>query len=161
VAALALAGVGIGATVVPITSSVLAAVPAERSGMAASAANTSREIGAVTGVAVLGALVNAQLSAHLTSQLKHLGIPANFQSIVIKAVETGAVPSSANTAGAGGAAAAGHESLVQKVIYAAYSAFHAGLHTALYVSAVLVFAAGVLAAVTLGRRPAEPGAGRA
>src|SRR6185437_7727120 len=49
----ALAGIGIGTTVVPITSSVLSAVPAERSGMAASASNTSREIGAVTGVAVL------------------------------------------------------------------------------------------------------------
>jgi MFS family permease len=43
---LGLAGIGIGTTVVPITSAVLAAVPPERSGMAASAANTSREIGA-------------------------------------------------------------------------------------------------------------------
>jgi hypothetical protein len=51
VAALALAGAGIGTTVVPATSSALTAVPAERSGMAASAANTSRGIGA----AVLGA----------------------------------------------------------------------------------------------------------
>ena len=42
--ALALAGIGIGTTVVPITSSVLAAVPPERSGMAASASNTSREM---------------------------------------------------------------------------------------------------------------------
>ncbi len=150
-AALALAGVGIGATVVPVTSSVLAAVPPERSGMAASATNTSREIGAVAGVAVLGALVNAQLSAHLTTELKRLGIPANFQSIVVNAVETGAVPSSGNTAGVGGTAGAGHESLVQKVIYAAYSAFHAGLHAALYLSAALVLAAAVLAALTLGR----------
>ena len=63
--ALALTGAGIGWTVVPITSSVLGAVPPERSGMAASAANTSREIGAVAGVAVLGALVNAQLHAAL------------------------------------------------------------------------------------------------
>lgn len=156
VASLALAGAGIGATVVPITSSVLAAVPARRSGMAASATNTSREIGAVTGVAVLGALVNAQLSAHLTSDLNRLGVPANFQSIVINAIETGTVPSSSNTAGAGGAAGAGNESLVQKVIYAAYSAFQSGLHIALYVSAGLVFAAGILAAVTLGRHSAEP-----
>ena len=50
-AALALTGIGIGATVVPITSAALSAVPPERSGMAASATNTSREIGALTGVA--------------------------------------------------------------------------------------------------------------
>jgi hypothetical protein len=120
--------------------------------MAASATNTSREIGAVTGVAVLGALVNARLSSSLTSQLRHLGIPANFQSIVIKAVETGGVPSSGNAAGAGGAEGAGHGGLVQEVISAAYSAFHSGLHAALYLSALLVLLAGLLAAVTL-RRP--------
>jgi predicted MFS family arabinose efflux permease len=152
VTSLALTGIGIGATVVPITSSALTAVPPERSGMAASATNTSRELGAVTGVAVLGALVNARLSSSLTSQLKHLGIPANFQSIVINAVETGGVPSSGNTAGAGGAAGAGHAGLVQEVINAAYSAFRSGLHAALYLSALLVLLAGLLAAITLRRQ---------
>jgi MFS family permease len=87
-AALALTGIGVASTVVPITSSVLSVVPPERSGMAASAANTSREVGAVVGVAVLGALVNSQLHADLAARLRHLGIPANFQSIVIKAIET-------------------------------------------------------------------------
>ncbi|HEY3732935.1 MAG TPA: MFS transporter [Streptosporangiaceae bacterium] len=152
VSALALTGVGIGATVVPITSSALNAVPPERSGMAASATNTSREIGAVTGVAVLGALVNAQLSSSLTGQLKKLGIPANFQSIVIHAVETGGVPSTGNSQGAGGAQAAGHSTLVQQVINAAYTAFHDGLHAALYLSAGLVFAAGLFAVIVLGLR---------
>jgi EmrB/QacA subfamily drug resistance transporter len=152
VTSLGLTGIGIGATVVPITSSALTAVPPERSGMAASATNTSREIGAVTGVAVLGALVNARLSSGLVSQLRRLGIPANFQAIVIHAVETGGVPSSPNSAGAGGAAAAGHASLVQKVIDAAYTAFHDGLHSALYLSAILVFLAGVFALTALGLR---------
>jgi EmrB/QacA subfamily drug resistance transporter len=142
---LGLTGIGIGATVVPITSSALNAVPPERSGMAASATNTSREIGAVAGVAVLGALVNARLTSSLTSQLKHLGIPPNFQAIVIHALETGAVPASGNASGAGGAAGAGHAGLVQQVIHAAYSAFQDGLRAALYLSAALVFVAGLLA----------------
>ena len=149
--ALALTGLGIGATVVPITSAALSAVPPARSGMAASATNTSREIGAVIGVAVLGALVNAQLRSSLTGRLQHLGIPDNFQSIVIHAVETGGVPSSGNTQGAGGAAGAGQGALVQEVIHAAYSAFYAGLHAALLLSAVLVLAAGLFSFVLLGR----------
>jgi predicted MFS family arabinose efflux permease len=153
-AALALTGAGIGATVVPITSAALSAVPPARSGMAASATNTSREIGAVTGVAILGALVNAQLRSSLTSRLKHLGIPANFQSIVIHAVETGGVPANGNTSGAGGAAGAGQGALVQEVIHAAYSAFYAGLHAALLLSAFLVLAAGLFTFVLLGRRAA-------
>jgi EmrB/QacA subfamily drug resistance transporter len=145
VVALALAGTGIGMTAVPVTSSVLAAVPAERSGMAASAANTSREIGAVTGVAVLGAVVNAELRATLVAKLNHLGIPPNFQAIVINALETGGVPPSGKTAGA----PPGQASLVRQVIQAAYAAFQAGLHVALYLSAGLVLGAGVLAALTL------------
>jgi len=92
-ATLALAGFGFGSSVVPVTSVALGAVPAEHSGMAASATNTSRELGAVFGVAVLGALVNAHLTSDLTVRLKVLQIPANFISIVITAVETGTVPS--------------------------------------------------------------------
>ena len=146
VGALAVTGVGIGWTVVPITSSVLSAVPPERSGMAASAANTSREIGAVMGVAVLGALVNAQLHADLISRLNHLGIPANFQSIVVNAVETGGVPPSGTTTSAGGS---GNAAVVQQVINAAYHAFGTGLHAALYLSAGLVIFAGILTVITL------------
>jgi EmrB/QacA subfamily drug resistance transporter len=153
VVALALAGAGIGATVVPVTSSVLAAVPAERSGMAASATNTSREIGAVTGVAVLGALVNAELHATLTSKLNRLGIPPNFQAIVINAIETGSVPPAGTSVGG----PPGEGSLVRQVIQAAYTAFQAGLHVALYVSAGLVLGAGILAAVTLARPSAAAG----
>ncbi len=154
--ALALTGAGIGATVVPITSSALGALPPAHSGMAASATNTSREVGAVTGVAVLGALVNAELRADLTSRLHDLGIPAGFQSLVINALETGQVPSSGNTAGAGGARAAGEGALVQKVIHAAYHAFQSGLHVALLLSAGLMVAAAVLVALTLGRQVASP-----
>jgi len=151
-AALALTGIGIGTTVVPSTAAALSAVPPERSGMAASAANTSREIGAVTGVAILGALVNGQLRASLTSKLGHLGIPVNFQSIVIHAIETGGVPSSGHAKGAGGAAAAGQGSLVQEVIRAAYNAFYTGLDAALLLSAFLVLAAGLFTFVALRRR---------
>jgi EmrB/QacA subfamily drug resistance transporter len=146
VGALALTGTGIGWTVVPITSSVLDAVPPERSGMAASTANTSREIGAVTGVAVLGALVNGQLHADLISRLNHLGIPANFQSIVVNAIETGGVPPSNATTSAGGP---GNAAVVQQVINAAYQAFGTGLHAALYLAAALVLGAGLLTVFAL------------
>jgi EmrB/QacA subfamily drug resistance transporter len=146
--ALALAGIGIGTTVVPITSSVLAAVPPERSGMAASASNTSREIGAVTGVAVLGSLVYSQLHASLVTQMNHLGVPPSFQGLVVTAIETGAIPK--NTT-----AYAGFGKLVQEVIGAAYTAFHNGLHAALYLSAGLALAAGLLALITLRSHPVD------
>ena len=151
-ASLALAGIGIGTTVVPTTSSALSAVPPERSGMAASTANTSREVGAITGVAVLGALVASRLNTNLVSSLSHLGVPKLYQTLVINAIETGAVPSSGkNSSAAGGF----NPKEVQQVIRATYSAFQTGLHAALYLSAVLVLASGVMSLVLLGRR-SEP-----
>ena len=156
-ASLALAGIGIGATVVPTTSSALSAVPPERSGMAASTANTSREVGAITGVAVLGALVASRLNANLVTSLNHLGVPKLYQTLVINAIETGAVPSTGkNSSQAGGF----NPKEVQQVIKATYSAFQTGLHAALYLSAVLVLASGVMSLVLLARRR-EPEPSRA
>ncbi|HET7016941.1 MAG TPA: MFS transporter [Streptosporangiaceae bacterium] len=151
-AALALTGIGIGTCVVPITSSVLTAVPAERSGMAASATNTSREVGAVLGVAVLGSIVNGRLHSDLTARLNQLKIPPAFQQVVIQGVETGAEPSSGNTSAQ---APKGEAKLVQEVIHAAYSAFQSGLHVALYLSAILMFGVAILALVTLHGRPGD------
>jgi EmrB/QacA subfamily drug resistance transporter len=147
--ALSLAGIGVGATVVPATSSALSSVPPERSGMAASATNTSREIGAVTGVAVLGALVASRLQSDLTSSLQHLGLSKALQQYVIQGVESGLEPSGGQTGGVG---PAGQGGLVQKVVHAAYAAFQSGLHAALLLSAILVLVAGVFSFVLLGRR---------
>jgi hypothetical protein len=135
---------------VPVTATVLNAVPADRSGMAASATNTSREIGAVTGVAILGALVFSQLNSSLTTHLEQLNVPASeksqilaFKSVIISFIETGQT---------GGTNYSGYGGIVNQVIGAAYAAFGEGLHAALYLSAGLVTAAGLLAAVTLGGR---------
>lgn len=140
---LAVAGLGFGIAVVPVTSSVLTIVPAARSGMAASATNTMRQLGAVFGVAVLGALVNSHLTSDLAQRLQALKIPPNFQGIVIDAVETGTIPSGGNAPGS----AAGYGPIVDKVIGAAYGAFHAGLREALYTSAALILIAGAVGAV--------------
>ncbi|HYK66857.1 MAG TPA: MFS transporter [Streptosporangiaceae bacterium] len=150
-AALALAGIGVGSTVVPATSSALTSVPPERSGMAASATNTSREIGAVTGVAVLGALVAARLSSDIAARMQQLGISKGLQQYVIKAVESGSTPPTGSKA----YVAYGKEG--QQVINAAYSAFQSGLHVSLYLGAALVLAAGIFSFVLFSqRRSAEP-----
>jgi hypothetical protein len=142
-ATLALAGFGFGSSVVPVTSVALGAVPPEHSGMAASATNTSRELGAVFGVAVLGALVNAHLTSDLTMRLKVLQIPANFISIVITAIETGTVPSGVGGGGSGG-------SIEDRVIESAYHAFRSGLQEALIIAGLGMLVAAFVAAITLG-----------
>jgi EmrB/QacA subfamily drug resistance transporter len=153
-AALAVAGIGFGVAVVPLTSAVLSAIPAAQSGMAASATNTSRQLGAVVGVVALGSLVNAHLTSDLTNRLEALGIPANFQSIVIAAIKDGTVPS-----GGKSAATAAYGPIVNQVLDAAYSAFRAGLTSALTVSALMIFVAGLIAAVTIRPRSRASGGG--
>jgi EmrB/QacA subfamily drug resistance transporter len=153
--ALALAGIGIGITVVPVTSAVLDAVPPERSGMAASAANTSREIGAVAGASILGALVFSTLNSRLTDQINALSIPASqkvqimgFKPVIIQVIETGQIDKYLKAfSGEGGYIASAEK--------AAYAAFGDGLHAAFYLSAALVILAGLLAAVTLGKKTAK------
>jgi EmrB/QacA subfamily drug resistance transporter len=154
-AALALTGIGIGTCVVPITSSVLAAVPPERSGMAASSTNTSREVGAVMGVAILGAIVIGKLQTALVASLTRLGLSKVLQQVVINGVLTGEVPSNGKTSSL---APAGQAKLVHEVYQATYAAFQSGLHDALYVSAGMVAFAGLLTAVTIrvGTDPGQP-----
>jgi hypothetical protein len=139
---------------VPVTSVPLTVVRPERSGMAASATNTSREMGAVFGVAILGAIVNAKLTGDLAARLKAIGIPPNFQSLVLHAVQTG---------GASGSAAGSAEHsqnaavarIAAKVINAAYDAFGTGLHLALDLSGALILAGAVVAWLTIHRSPGE------
>jgi multidrug resistance protein len=87
-AALAAAGLGFGITVVPLTSAVLSHVPSRHSGIAASATNTARQLGAVVGVVALGAIVNAHLTAEVD---RTFGDPAlaGARKDILKILETG------------------------------------------------------------------------
>jgi hypothetical protein len=133
-----------------MTAAVLTLVPPERSGMAASTVNTSRELGGVFGVAVLGAIVNGELTSGLGEKLRLLGIPANFRQIVVNAVTHGGIPSS--PASVTNPAAKGHEGLVAKVLAAAENSAAKGVHISLLVSAAMVFVAGIAALLVAGGR---------
>lgn len=146
---LTVAGIGFGIAVVPVTSAALGVVPPEHSGMAASATNTSRELGAVAGVAVLGSVVNAQLTGGLMHRLAAVGIPPQFRQTVITAITTGSL---------NGQAAAAERNphiavIVRKVVSAAYGAFTSGLDISLAIAAALMFAAAVVAACFVRRVP--------
>jgi EmrB/QacA subfamily drug resistance transporter len=153
---LAIAGVGFGVVIVPVTSSALTTVPAEHSGMAASTTNTSRELGAVAGVAILGSIVNGQLTVNLLTRLAAIGIPASYRSQVIAAITTGSLGSQAK--GVAGKSSAAIQQIITKVENAAYGAFGHGLELALLSSGALLAASAVLAYFAGARKP-PPDAG--
>jgi EmrB/QacA subfamily drug resistance transporter len=145
-----LAGVGVGMALVPVTSASLGSVPPEHSGMAASTTNTFRELGAVVGVAVLGSIINGQLTVNLVRRLTAIGIPKAYQSLVVSAVTTGAYSSEAKSATAKSSAIT---HIVNEVTSAAYGAFGHGLHLSLNIAGLLLLASAVLAVTTVyGRR---------
>jgi hypothetical protein len=125
-------------------------VPPEHSGMAASITNTSRELGAVFGVAILGSIVNARLTGDLAVRLRAIGIPPSFQSLVLHAVTTGGLGTGAATQAEQSKNAA-IARIANKVVQAAYNAFGSGLHISLEISGGLLCLAAVVAATTIRR----------
>ena len=155
-AALAAVGFGLALALVAVTAAVLAIVPAERSGMAASTVNTSRMLGGVLAVAILGAIVNARLVSELTDKLAGLGVPDAFRSLIINAVTHGGLPANAAAAAAANPIAAANLPLIAKVLTAAEVAFGNGLHIALVVAAAILLAAALIAWVTVRNEPSVP-----
>jgi EmrB/QacA subfamily drug resistance transporter len=139
---LAVAGIGFGIAVVPITSVALSILPARHSGMAASATTTAREVGTVVGVAALGSLFNTQLTTFLTERLIQLQVPPEFRDIVITAVLTGQVPAGAADA------EAQYGPIVSKVISAAFEAVHSGVSISLLVAGCVILVSGIVAHFT-------------
>ena len=152
---LAIAGIGFGIALVTVTQAVLTIVRPEESGMAASTVNTSRELGGVFGVAVLGAVVNAQLTTGLSEKLVKLHIPLVYRKVVIEFVTTGGnITSAENSPGV-----KGHTKLIARVLVAAEDSAGHGVHLALEIAGALVLAAAVVAAFAARHRvdPVEEG----
>ncbi len=153
-AALALVGFGLGLTLVAVTSAVLTIAPAARSGMAASTVNTSRELGGVLAVAILGAVINGRLVSELTGKLGALGVGPELQNLVVHAVTHGGLPADATLAILTNPVVAANPGVIPKILDAAETAFGHALHSGLLVAAVILFAAAIVSVV--GARKVAP-----
>jgi EmrB/QacA subfamily drug resistance transporter len=141
-----LAGIGFGIVIVPVNATALSSLPAANSGMASSAVNTARELGAVAGVAILGSIVNGQLTVNLTQRLVDLGIPVAFRSEIITAVTTGTAASQAKAIGSHSSKYVQH--IINEVVNAAYAALTHGLDIALAASGILLLVSALVAYFT-------------
>jgi hypothetical protein len=80
--------------------------------------------------------------------MNHLHVPAVYQGFVFSAIETGnfSQPSSLSPY---------LEKLLTELTAVAFTAFHDGLRTVLYLSAALALAAAALAFITMRSRPVD------
>jgi MFS family permease len=128
---LAIAGLGFGLAIVPVTSAVLTHVPGEHSGMAAGATNTARQLGAVVGVTVLGALVSAAMTRGLAADLGANPLLSQVKDVILGAFKTGGDQ-------AKGLDFAHPNALMAPFVESTSAAFRSGIHLALAVSAALI-----------------------
>src|SRR5215831_1629568 len=88
---LAFYGAGFGMSLPQITNTVLTSVPFQKAGVASAANNTIRQIGAAFGVAVLGAVMVAQISAVGQADLAATTLPATVKASISQLLSSGLV----------------------------------------------------------------------
>jgi EmrB/QacA subfamily drug resistance transporter len=134
-----LMGHGLGATMAPMTAAVMGAVGPQRAGLGSAMTNTSREVGGVLGIALLGTVLFDRLGSVLVPKLAELGLSAGQASAIAESASHGFV-SSAELAELGltpeqigGFAAAFRES------------YMSGFHLALLIAGLVLLTAAVVA----------------
>jgi EmrB/QacA subfamily drug resistance transporter len=87
---LIICGVGIGMVMAPVTTVVMASTPVQQSGMGAGILSTIRQIGAVMGLSVLGAVLQNQLVSNMTTAIAKVpGIPDAIRSQITEKLAAG------------------------------------------------------------------------
>ncbi|HEX8997626.1 MAG TPA: DHA2 family efflux MFS transporter permease subunit [Ktedonobacterales bacterium] len=85
---LGMLGTGFGLMLSPITAAVLATTPPTRAGLGSSVVNTSRQIGSVLGIAVLGAIVVPNEATNLTMSLTMAHLPMHTAATIANVIAT-------------------------------------------------------------------------
>ena len=130
------AGIGIGCVNPPLATAAIGVVEPRRSGAASGINSTFRQVGIATGIAALGALLQARVTAKLGDALAGTPLPPGAKDRLGEAVVGG------GTQAATRAAPPGARDVVAR---AAERAFIDGLNEILIVAAVVAFVGGALA----------------
>ena len=76
-------GIGNGLVMSPTTTAIMSIVPPARAGMAAATLNTTRQVGSVFGIAVLGSIVTGRFTSELTKAVRALNLsPLVSQKVI-------------------------------------------------------------------------------
>jgi EmrB/QacA subfamily drug resistance transporter len=87
-------GHGMGATMAPMTAAVMNSVGHQRAGLGSAMTNTSREVGGVLGIALLGAILTTQLKSAFAPALAALGLDQQQLAVVGEASRHGSLVTS-------------------------------------------------------------------
>jgi len=131
----AIMGHGMGATMPPMTAAVMNAVGPQRAGLGSAMTNTSREVGGVFGIALLGTILTTRLRSTLAPALAGIAGLSSSQATSIGV-----------SAGHGELAVSGLTHAQQVAVAGAYgTAFMDGFHVALLFAGGVMVVAAVIA----------------
>jgi EmrB/QacA subfamily drug resistance transporter len=114
---------GMAMTMTPMTAAVMASVHPRHAGVASAATNTSRELGGVFGIALLGAVVTSAFQRGFLARLVESGVPRNQAELVV--AKAGA------RAAAGSAGGGANADLIHAVQRSFVHSIHVGLYVAI------------------------------
>jgi hypothetical protein len=129
-------GHGMGATMAPMTAAVMNAVGPQRAGLGSAMTNTSREVGGVFGIALLGTILFTKLNGALGPALSSIGLTAQQRAGIAEAASHGALDPTKFGLTAQQQAAVGR---------AFGDAFMTGFHVALLAAGCVLLVAAVIA----------------
>jgi EmrB/QacA subfamily drug resistance transporter len=141
-------GHGMASVMAPMTAAVMNSVGPQRAGLGSAMTNTSREVGGVFGIALLGTVLTTKLKSTLAPSLAGLGLSSAQQSAI--------------------AAAGGHGTLdpsvlqglspaqIGQVTTAFDQAFMSGFHVALFIGGLVLLVAAIIANRFIPGRDAVP-----
>jgi EmrB/QacA subfamily drug resistance transporter len=135
--ALLVTGIGMASTLTPTTAAVMGAVGPERAGLGSSTVNTSREVGGVLGIAVLGTILTTKLKSSMGHALAAAGLAAPARETIVATAGHGRLDPNTLRSLAPAQADAVH--------HAFQTAFMDGWHLAMVVAAGAVLAAAAVA----------------
>ncbi len=140
---------GMATTMTPMTAAVMGSVPVRNAGVASAATNTSREIGGVFGIALLGAIVTSVFKRGWQPALQAVGIPKGVAANMVARYGTAAATGGAPNFQAFSKNIPRSIPLpVQRAIYTSIDhPFVHAMHAAIYVAVAFMLLAGVVSAI--------------
>jgi EmrB/QacA subfamily drug resistance transporter len=131
-------GHGMGATMAPMTAAVMGAVGPERAGLGSAMTNTSREIGGVVGIALLGTVLTTVLRGSFVPAIGRLGLPGGLRDAIAEAASHGTPPPRELIASL-------PAELQGRVVQAFGTSFMDGFHLALMIGGTVLVLAAIVA----------------
>ena len=141
---LTLMGIGLGLVMSPMTTAVMSTVPQARAGMASATLNTTRQVGGVFGIAVLGAIVTSSYTAHFKAALAQLDLSPMVTQTVLKMAEQRGTPDPTQLAAAKAAGVP-----VDQIMIALKDTFTDGIRHGLWYAAAVVLAGALVGAIMI------------